>query len=714
MTKGLSGVKTLTAKQIADKWKLPLSVVAKKIEAGIKVEKEHTTSIKQANEIARDHLGERPDYYEKLHKMEKQPVVREETVTAGIGGLGFNTGTPAIDADNGYIDTNSMSYDDVNGAILKMIKDKHDRHLVDMGFTSYSPNDLQNASNSIVKEAKHPLQANFDKYRKGELNELGEYDNKGGTIGAEGLTDAPPKKDVKEGWASIGHPYDRFGDVNRRAKFSGSKPKPTTTKSDEKDDTYKDSKQGGTNVNKVKPVRESAILTGMALGGLAGTAAAPFVAKGVNKALDYLDRKKEQKYNDDLKTKREKARSKRKTVKEDAVTVAATQHMDAARTGEYRPSRGVQSRVNFRGNTAHVKGAEYRSGTGSARASFGTGGQMKPSSTNVPTRFMRSVKNAPTTQGAGGQMKPTNTSGTSSFTPNSQSRSMNVGKGMAASKQTSPVVKGMADAGRAASAAAAKAAPTAAKIAGGAVRALTGPAATAVASVMAPQPAGERKSEFQRQADVAKGISYKAQGRSEKDYEAQVLTPKSYKAPENPKVNAPTPPSRPEYFTRGQAFSAARKDASDGEGKFSYQGGSEASPKTYQTNVTGEPYKPEKQLKQTSVQENRLDELKAETLGSYIKKASASRKEALNKEGGAKADVKTWGKRQKGITTAFKKLTNEETKMENKSLINEAIESIVDNDLNTMKENLMVALQEKAMEKLEERKKEIAANYFAE
>jgi hypothetical protein len=203
-----------------------------------------------------------------------------------------------------------MSYEDWNGAILKMIKDKHHNHLVDMGFTSYSPNDIQNASNRIVKESdesskaitklvakkklkdiqgKKKSQALRDKLtRKMNLKELGEYDNKGGTIGAEGLTDAPPKKAVKEqgygirsytekplvekkpvqdampdgadrgiyeGWASIGHPYDRFGDVNRRAKFYGKKPKPTTTKSDEKDDTYKDSKQGG-KVKFAKTVKE--------------------------------------------------------------------------------------------------------------------------------------------------------------------------------------------------------------------------------------------------------------------------------------------------------------------------------------------------------------------------------------------------------------------------------------------------------------------------
>jgi hypothetical protein len=158
-------------------------------------------------------------------------------------------------------------------------------------------------------------------------------------------------------------------------------------------------------------------------------------------------------------------------------------------------------------------------------------------------------------------------------------------------------------------------------------------------------------------------------------------------------------------------------------------------------------------LKQLRKEETQIDELKAETLGSYIKKASASRKAALT---GPKADVATWGKRQKGITTAIKQLTkenskdkdwdaatgfaeqvpshlhlnkpdtkyapgaagithtiHEETKMDNKP-INEAIENIMEDNLGAMKENLMVALQEKAIEKLEERKKEIAAQYFAQ
>jgi hypothetical protein len=187
MSKSLASVKTLTANEIAKKFDLPLATVAKKIAAGVKVEKEHTTSIKQANEIARDHLGERPDYYDKLHKMEKTKVVKENTtVTSGIGGLGFNTGTPAIAADNQYTDTNSMTYDDINGAVLKMIRDRHHKHLIDMGFTSYSPNDIQGNANRVVKEAK--------------LNELGDYvkDGMPGYEGISGPIRAIRKNEMKE------------------------------------------------------------------------------------------------------------------------------------------------------------------------------------------------------------------------------------------------------------------------------------------------------------------------------------------------------------------------------------------------------------------------------------------------------------------------------------------------------------------------------------
>lgn len=113
------------------------------------------------------------------------------------------------------------------------------------------------------------------------------------------------------------------------------------------------------------------------------------------------------------------------------------------------------------------------------------------------------------------------------------------------------------------------------------------------------------------------------------------------------------------------------------------------------------------------INEEQLNELNPGTLGSYIRKASDSRKKALN-TGTGKADIKTWYKRQKGIETAVKKLTREETTMDTKEHINEALDNILQNNLQSMKDHLTVALQEKAIEKLEERKKIIAAEYFAQ
>lgn len=154
MSKGLSSVKTLTAKEIAKKWNLPLAVVSKKIAAGIKVEKEHTKSTGQANEIARDHLGERPDYYDKLGQMEKKKVkIKENTSVTGVAGLGFNTGVPAVDDDNGYITTNALAKDSMNGAIMDFVN-KHHQHLHDKtSFKEYNPKKIKMSSNKDLAES---------------------------------------------------------------------------------------------------------------------------------------------------------------------------------------------------------------------------------------------------------------------------------------------------------------------------------------------------------------------------------------------------------------------------------------------------------------------------------------------------------------------------------------------------------------------------------
>jgi hypothetical protein len=238
--------------------------------------------------------------------------------------------------------------------------------------------------------------------------------------------------------------------------------------------------------------------------------------------------------------------------------------------------------------TSGVQPSIERSWKTSGRASVGTGGGSMSATPKVSTSYSQ-----------GG---------------------VNVGKGMAASKQTSPVVKGMTDAGRSAVAGVEKAAPTLAKGLGTVARIATGPAATAAMAVMSPTPAGAGEDEKKRQETLKSYNPYKAQGRSVSDYEKQTLTPQKYETPKPapaPKVDAPTPPSRPEFFSRGEAFKAAREKAGGSEGQFKYDN------KTFQTNVPGEKYiAPEKQ-KQTGIE--------AESGGKTLKKIKEAISEATYK-----------------------------------------------------------------------------------
>lgn len=301
----------------------------------------------------------------------------------------------------------------------------------------------------------------------------------------------------------------------------------------------------------------------------------------------------------------------------------------------------------------------------SARMNASQGGSMSAQVQTQRAAPMRGITSTMPSRGSGGanamSAKPTVGAG-------GLNKSEFMGRSM-----TSKMADGLDKVSRGMSKAIAPAAEKGAAVAGSALsrslgavaRVAGGPAATAAMAVMEPTPAGEKQSEFQRQDMMKKYNPFKSQGRSIADYEKQQVTRKSASAPtaaEAPKPTAdvPTPPSRPGYFTRGQAFSAARKEAGGGEGKFSYQSGSDTAPKEYQTNRKDklEPYKPESQLKQTSVKE--------------------------------------------------------ETKMNTKELINEALDNIIEDNLVDMKENFMAALQEKAIEKLEERKKIIASDYFAQ
>ena len=68
----LLDVKTPSLETIAKKHGVELSFLKKQLKSGIAVEREHTTKVDVAKEIALDHLNEDPEYYIKLKKVEKK------------------------------------------------------------------------------------------------------------------------------------------------------------------------------------------------------------------------------------------------------------------------------------------------------------------------------------------------------------------------------------------------------------------------------------------------------------------------------------------------------------------------------------------------------------------------------------------------------------------------------------------------------------------
>jgi Protein of unknown function (DUF5661) len=64
--------KTLSLDDLAAKHKVSVAHLNKQLSKGMNVEKEHTSHEKVAKEIALDHIGEDPHYYDKLSKMENK------------------------------------------------------------------------------------------------------------------------------------------------------------------------------------------------------------------------------------------------------------------------------------------------------------------------------------------------------------------------------------------------------------------------------------------------------------------------------------------------------------------------------------------------------------------------------------------------------------------------------------------------------------------
>lgn len=199
-------VRTPGITAIAKKFNLPVAKVVLLVKQGAKHEKEHNTDESKAEQVARDHIAERPDYYKMLKKAEKTKVsIKESTYSGGGGvrGLGYVSGDPAADTDyiGQYINTNAMSYEDQNGNILKMIKKAHDQH-ANLGFTPFNPNDSQ-AQDRVLGNNKITTQLNRIKAKLQEerklVNELsgGERTNVDG--GVAGLPkSAYRQNDIKE------------------------------------------------------------------------------------------------------------------------------------------------------------------------------------------------------------------------------------------------------------------------------------------------------------------------------------------------------------------------------------------------------------------------------------------------------------------------------------------------------------------------------------
>jgi hypothetical protein len=106
----------LTCEDIAKKHKVDLSKIKKEFIMGVKVEMEHTDDKDKAEEIAKDHLYESPNYYTELKKMEdKMEGDVDESATSGGSGSyeGPAFGKPITKREI-YKIHNSKTYDPSN------------------------------------------------------------------------------------------------------------------------------------------------------------------------------------------------------------------------------------------------------------------------------------------------------------------------------------------------------------------------------------------------------------------------------------------------------------------------------------------------------------------------------------------------------------------------------------------------------------------------
>jgi hypothetical protein len=123
------GKKTPSVEEIAKKHNITVDQVNAQIKKGIEVEKEHTADEGMAHEIARDHLGEFPDYYDRLGAMEKsakKSQVKEAKKT--LKGFKMMVNDPPVPASNTASPVTLKGYERVKDGkfnVLRKLKESH-------------------------------------------------------------------------------------------------------------------------------------------------------------------------------------------------------------------------------------------------------------------------------------------------------------------------------------------------------------------------------------------------------------------------------------------------------------------------------------------------------------------------------------------------------------------------------------------------------------
>jgi hypothetical protein len=113
-----------SVEQIAKKHRIEVSFIKKQLEMGIPIEHEHTRDKDLATDIALQHLGEIPDYYTRLKKMESDAKKEHKKFKDVKEHCGCEDDA-VEELESGLKKLDDTSYDSIDGLMRKIMK-KHD------------------------------------------------------------------------------------------------------------------------------------------------------------------------------------------------------------------------------------------------------------------------------------------------------------------------------------------------------------------------------------------------------------------------------------------------------------------------------------------------------------------------------------------------------------------------------------------------------------